>query len=97
MPVPNAPTNLTANAVSTTQINLAWTDNANNETGFSIERCVGQNCTNFAQIATVGANVTSYSNTGLTANTRYRYRVRAFNASGNSAYSNIATEKTPNR
>jgi fibronectin type III domain protein len=96
-PVPNAPTNLTANAVSPTQINLSWTDNSNNETGFSIERCAGQNCTNFVQIATVGADVTSYPNTGLTSNTRYRYRVRAFNLNGNSAYSNIVTVRTPKR
>jgi hypothetical protein len=41
--------------------------------------------------------VTSFANTGLTPNNRYRYRVRAFNASGNSAFSNIATVKTPNR
>jgi hypothetical protein len=97
VPVPNAPSNLTANPVSPTQINLSWTDNSNNETGFSIERCEGQNCTNFGEIATVGANVTSYSNTGLTGNTRYRYRVRAFNLSGNSGYTNIVTVRTPKR
>jgi hypothetical protein len=95
--VPNAPTNLVANPVSTTQVNLSWTDNSGNEQGFRIERCTGQNCTNFAQIAQVGANVTSFANTGLTANTRYRYRVQAFNASGNSAFSNIVQIKTPNR
>jgi hypothetical protein len=76
---------------------LAWTDNANNETGFSIERCTGNGCTNFAQIATVGANTTSYPNTGLDSKTWYRYRVRAFNGSGNSGYSNIATDRTSNR
>ncbi len=93
-PVPNAPSNLTASAVSSSQINLSWTDNSSDETGFSIERCTGNGCTNFAQIATTGSNATSYSNTGLARNTWYRYRVRAFNAAGNSAYSNIATAKT---
>ena len=92
--VPAAPSSLTATAISRTQINLAWTDNANDETGFKIERCSGSNCTNFVQVATVGANVTSYSNTGLTRNTTYRYRVRATNGSGDSAYSNIASAKT---
>ena len=62
--LPAAPTNLTATAVSRSQINLAWTDNADNETGFRIERCKDSTCTNFTQIATVGANVTTYSNTG---------------------------------
>ena len=95
--VPAAPTNLVATAVSKSQINLTWTDNASNETGFHIERCKGSTCTNFTQIATVGANVTSYANTGLTANTTYRYRVHAYNASGNSAYSNIAAATTPRR
>jgi hypothetical protein len=45
----------------------------------------------------VGANVTSYANTGLSSNTTYRYRVRAYNASGNSSYSNIASATTPRR
>ena len=61
--LPAAPTNLMAAAVSRSQINLAWTDNATNEDGFKIERCKGSTCTNFAQIATVGANVTNVSRT----------------------------------
>ena len=93
--VPAAPSSLTATAVSRSQINLAWTDNSTNETGFKIERCKGSTCTNFAQIATVGVNVKTYANTGLTRNTTYRYRVRAYNATGNSAYSNIAAATTP--
>jgi hypothetical protein len=93
-PTPAAPSNLTANAVSANQINLSWSDNSGNETGFKIERCQGNNCTNFAEIAQVGANVTSFPNTGLTRNTWYRYRVRAFNGSGDSGYSNIASDKT---
>ena len=95
--VPNAPSNLTATAVSKSQIDLAWTDNAGNETGFIIERGKGSTGTDFTRIATVGANVTRYSNTGLTANTAYRYRVYAYNASGTSGYSNIAGAKTPRR
>jgi hypothetical protein len=94
---PNAPSNLTANAVSASQINLNWSDNSSDETGFSIERCAGNGCTNFAQIATVGANTTSYPDSGLTSKTWYRYRVLAFNGNGNSAYSNIAQDRTPNR
>jgi hypothetical protein len=78
-------------------VNLSWTDNSNNETGFSIERCTGNSCTNFAQVTTVGANVTSFLNSGLSKNTWYRFRVRAFNANGNSAYTNIVQVKTPNR
>ena len=93
--LPGAPSNLTATAISRSQINLNWSDNSGSETGFKIERCTGAACSNFAQIATVGANVKNYSNTGLKRNTSYRYRVRAYNSFGNSAYSNIASAKTP--
>jgi uncharacterized protein YxeA len=95
--IPTAPSNLLATAVSTSQINLTWTDNATNETGFQIERCRGATCTNFVQIATVGPNVTTYANTGLNKGTAYRYRIRAYNASGTSPYSNYATATTPRR
>jgi carboxypeptidase T len=92
---PTAPSNLTAAAVSSSQINLTWVDNATNESGYYIERCTGNGCSNFAQIATTGANVTNYANTGLAASTSYSYRVRAYNASGNSDYSNTASAETP--
>jgi fibronectin type III domain protein len=97
IPPPNAPTNLVGTAVSTTQIALSWTDNSSDETGFSIERCTGNSCTNFVQVGTVGQNVTSFPSGGLTKNTWYRFRVRAFGPPGNSAYSNIVQVKTPNR
>lgn len=91
---PAAPAGLTATAASSSQINLAWTDGSGNETGFKIERCQGAGCSGFAQIATVGANATSYSDTGLTASTSYSYRVRAYNAGGDSGYSGTASATT---
>jgi fibronectin type III domain protein len=91
---PNAPSNLTGSATSGTTTSISWTDNSDNETSFKIERCTSNNCTNFAQIDQVGANVTSDSDSGLTRNTWYRYRVRASNANGDSAYSNIVNIKT---
>jgi extracellular elastinolytic metalloproteinase len=69
---------------------LNWTDNSNNESGFKIERCTGANCTNFAPLVTVGAGVTSYTNSNLSRRTTYGYRVYAYNASGNSTYSNVS-------
>jgi hypothetical protein len=93
--LPAAPSALTATAVSSTRINLAWVDNSSNESGFKIERCKNPNCTNFAQIAQVGANVTTFADITVTKNTAYNYRVRAFNAGGNSSYSNTAAAKTP--
>jgi hypothetical protein len=94
-PAPAVPGSLSATAVSRSQINLAWTDNANNEDGFHIERST-DNVT-FAQVASVGANTTTYANTGLRRNTTYYYRVRAYNGGGNSAYSNIASATTLGR
>jgi cellulose 1,4-beta-cellobiosidase len=90
---PSGPTNLGATAVSNTQINLAWSDNSNNETGFIVERSTNGN--SYSQVVTLGSNVTSYANTGLSSNRKYYYRVRAYNAVGSSAYSNVATAKTP--
>jgi len=93
--LPSAPTNLSATAVSRTQVNLQWTDTANNESGFKIERSTDG--VTFAQIATVGVNATTYSSTGLRRNRTYFFRVRAYNATGNSGYSNSASARTPRR
>jgi hypothetical protein len=91
--VPNTPSSLTASAVSASQINLLWHDNSNNETGFKIQRATSSGGP-WAQIATVGANATSYSNSGLSASTTYYYRVLAYNSTGNSSYSNTASATT---
>jgi hypothetical protein len=91
---PTAPSNLTASAISSSQINLAWTDKSTNEDWFKIERCTGAGCSNFAQIATVGPNTNIYNNSGLNRRTTYRYRIRAYNASGDSNTSNIARATT---
>ena len=90
--VPAAPTNLTATAISGTQINLSWTDNATNETGYKIER--SSDGTNFYPLAATGVNGTKYSNTGLSAGRRYYYRVYAIIAAGKSAFSNVANAVT---
>jgi hypothetical protein len=96
--LPTAPSSLAATAFSRSQINLAWSDNSNNETGFTIERCQGSTCTNFLRIASVVANVRLYSDSaGPSSNTTYRYRVCAYNAGGKSAYSNIARATTKRR
>ena len=90
--LPNAPSNLSAVANSSGQIALTWSDNSSNETGFMLERSVDG--INWNQFATVGSNVTSFTDTGLTASTTYQYRVRAYNSAGNSSYSNIGSATT---
>lgn len=90
--VPYAPTGLTATAASSSQINLSWSDNSSNETGFKIERS-GDNVT-FSQIAAVTAGTTSYSSTGLSSGSTYYFRIRAYNGVGNSGYSNVSSAIT---
>ncbi len=86
-----APANLTATAISSSRIDLAWSD-VGGETGYKIERSTDG--INWTQIATTAANVTSYSNTGLNSATTYSYRVKANNAGGDSAPSNVASTTT---
>ena len=68
------------------QLQLAWTDNSNNENGFKIERKSGTTGT-FSEIATVGVNATTYTDPNLTDGATYCYRLAAFNSAGTSAYS----------
>jgi chitodextrinase len=92
---PTAPTNLTATAASSAQINLSWTASTDNVgvTGYRVERCQGAGCTTFTQIAT--PTTTTFNDTGLAPSTSYSYRVRATDAAGNlSPYSATATATT---
>src|SRR2546426_632502 len=92
-PPPAAPTTLTAIVASSTQINLTWTDNSNNETAFAVWRTGGGSA--FARVAALAANSTSYTDRGLTPNTTYTYAVRAINNVGASAWSNQVMVTTP--
>ena len=76
------------------QLSLDWTDMSGGEDGFKIERKTGTDGT-YGQIATVGTNVTSYSDPNLAGGTTYCYRVRAYNAAGDSAYSSEACGAPP--
>ena len=91
--IPSSPSGLSAYAVSQSQINLSWIDNSSNENGFKIERKTGSGGS-YSLINTTSSNTTSYSNTGLSANTTYYYRVYAYNSNGNSGYSNEVNATT---
>jgi titin len=91
---PSAPSNLILTSATTEQIAIAWNDNSSNETGFRIERAAGGPTGTFLQIATVGAGVVAFVDTGPGPNQGFTYRVRAFNAGGDSAPSNTVTGKT---
>jgi len=95
LPPPTAPGNLTATAVSASQINLGWTGSASGYgiAYYVVQRCQGVGCTNFTLIATLVG--TSYTDTGLLSSTSYSYQVQAVDTAGNAgAFSNVATTVT---
>jgi titin len=89
-PVPSAPADLQATAMSPWDINLTWVD-TDYETGYKIERLEAGT---WSVVATVGADVDSYLDAGLTPDTTYEYQLQAFNSAGDSSYSNVATAST---
>ncbi len=92
--LPNAnPSNLSVSVVSHNQLRLTWNDNANNETGYEIQRGTASGGP-FVHVNSVGTNVNQYIDSGLNASTRYYYRVRAVNLGGASGFSNVANNIT---
>ena len=78
---------------SDAKITLSWTDNSSNETGFEIDKKIGQG--SFSQLTTTAANATSYVDTTVDDNVLYTYRIRATNNgsvdSNNSAAVSVIT------
>lgn len=93
---PLAPSGLTATAVSSSRIDLAWTDGSTSEDRFDIERSTDGRA--FRLVGSVGPNVTRFSDTTrVRPATSYTYRIRACNATACSLPSNSATATTPAR
>lgn len=93
LPVLPAPTDLVAVANGPKQIDLTWTDNSNNESGFKIERSLA-GTGSWMLVDTTAADATSYADTGVDCETGYDYRVIATNPGGDSSPSNIASATT---
>jgi len=90
---PAAPSNLNASYVSVNRVELEWTDMSDNESGFEIQKAVGDDV--FAKVTDVNTDITSFTDYTVGENTEYAYRVRAFNSDGYSAFSNIIELVTP--
>ncbi len=90
---PNAPTNLVANATSKSDIELSWSDNSSNEDGFELYRSTSESGP-WDLHATLGANVTGFTDAGLGINEQYFYRVNAYNINSPSLHSNVASATT---
>ncbi|HKQ61775.1 MAG TPA: PKD domain-containing protein [Candidatus Polarisedimenticolaceae bacterium] len=97
---PAAPSGLVATAFTSDWINMTWVDHANNEAGFEVERCPGTPAfcaahpASWTRVVQTGANIDYYADTGLAWGTTFSYRVRAFNATAGSAYSNTSSATT---
>lgn len=91
--VPTAPSGLSVGSPTSSTLDLTWTDNSSDETGFEIDRSPN-GTSGWTTITTTSSNATSYANTGLTASTTYYYRIRAINGSGNSSYTSVANATT---
>nr|MBA2452327.1 carbohydrate-binding protein [Chloroflexia bacterium] len=89
---PASPSALTATKVSNSQIDLTWTDEADNETNVVVERSFDQ--TNWSVLATLPADSSSHSDSSVRVNTTYFYRVVATNSAGSSAPSDPASATT---
>jgi hypothetical protein len=90
---PRPPSDVVARLAAADEIGLSWRDNANNEQGFRIERKIGTGP--WTQVSEVGPDVISLTDRDLKPNTVYRYRVRAFNANGNSGFAASGAVRTP--
>ena len=91
--VPNGPFALSTTPYGSTQINLTWHDNANNEAGYAVERSEGTSDV-WTVIMLLPADSTFYFDTTLAPATQYIYRVRAFNALGDSSYAGPSSTST---
>ena len=92
--VPSAPASLAASQMTAASAVLTWTNTARNATRLVVERCKGSNCTGFVAIATLPSDTVRFSDATLARRTTYRWRVRAGNAKGLSAASNVVTATT---
>lgn len=88
-----APSNLSADNATEGQITLNWTDNSDDEDGFSVERSLTMD-SGFTEVGTVNANVTTYTDMGLAPGTQYYYRVRATRGMDVSMYSSVINSMT---
>lgn len=91
---PAAPSNLSATVISSSQVDLSWTDNASTETGFIVQRRFPATTGSWQQVGVTLAGTTTFSDTGLASSSQYEYRVCAYNGGGSSAFTSGATATT---
>jgi YVTN family beta-propeller protein len=88
---PQAPV-LKVTSTSTSTINLSWTESSTNVNGYELYRSTDS--VNFTQIATLSNTTNTYTDKNLTPNTKYYYKMKAYNKDGDSKYSNAVSAIT---
>lgn len=91
---PAAPSGLAATVISSSQVDLSWTDNASTETGFIVQRRFPATTGSWQQVGVTLAGTTTFSDTGLASSSQYEYRVCAYNGGGSSAFTSSVTPTT---
>lgn len=91
--IPEAPSDLEAESVSSEEIELSWKDNSGNETGFRLERKIGSG--SFSQLEILDPDEEEFTDDSVQPGKTYSYRIRAFNLFGNSQWSNTLAATTP--
>jgi len=90
--VPAAPTNFAATVVSSSEIDLAWTNGTGIQTALYVQ--ISTDNVNFGTPIQLSPSATTYHAMGLTTNTIYYFRIYASNASGNSSYATTSSATT---
>lgn len=93
-PAPAAPSGLRVDFIASNRIQIVWTSNSTNHDGFIIESCAQRGCNNFVEVGRVFPDIRHFVHGNLFPNTQYYYRVKAFNAGGTSAYTDVVSAKT---
>jgi hypothetical protein len=91
---PTRPQNPVVSNIQRNQVTLSWTDLSNNEGGFTVQLATNNGFSQNVRNIDVAANTTSITITGLNANTRYYFRVRAYNGAGTSQWSQNTNART---
>ena len=88
------PSGLVATPMTPHRITLTWTDNANNESGFLIERSLTGPTTGWILVDTVPGNSVAWNDLNVITDVQHHYRLRAFAGGSLSDYSNVASAST---
>ena len=87
---------MTAQGTTASTADISWTENADNEDGFRLLRSLSEDFSN-ADTIEIESDTESYTDQNLEANTKYYYKIQAFNGNVSSEFSNVVNTSTNNQ